>query len=246
MNEANIVQEVFSQLWTLEDYKIIFEAMMPCAIVETPLGGKSVGPKRLWEASNAWFNSFSFTSHVVEDTIQDEDAFLKRWQATAIHTGVLRGRKATYKKLQLEGSTLFKINEVGLISEFYTHSNVPQILAQEFSCPISFVNEVLPSAPPKSSADFLNDVSQSINIPLTNRELTILSMWLCGISIKETARKLGGISLRTIESYRDNIKCKLNVHNKAQLIDLIREKGLLEFLINFGGQRVNSVRFAVN
>ncbi|WP_020682183.1 response regulator [Marinobacterium rhizophilum] len=62
---------------------------------------------------------------------------------------------------------------------------------------------------------------------LTPREETVLRLLAEGGSNKDIARKLG-ISVRTVETHRQNIKTKLNIQTAAGLTRFAIEQGLVE------------------
>jgi DNA-binding NarL/FixJ family response regulator len=65
-------------------------------------------------------------------------------------------------------------------------------------------------------------------IPLTDREKTILCLLAEGNSNKHVARALD-ISVRTVETHRRNIKRKLEVKTSAGLVKYAIEHGIVEF-----------------
>ncbi len=73
----------------------------------------------------------------------------------------------------------------------------------------------------------LNEIS---GVHLTRREIECLSLWLSGDSLKLSADCLC-ISQKSIEFYRSNIKDKLGVHHKFQLIDLMQIKNVLHLFL---------------
>ena len=62
--------------------------------------------------------------------------------------------------------------------------------------------------------------------PLTDRENEVLRLIAEGFSYKEMADRLG-ISGKTVETYRERIKEKLNLHSRAELVRYALERGLL-------------------
>lgn len=62
---------------------------------------------------------------------------------------------------------------------------------------------------------------------LTKREIEIISLWLSGYSIKESAAFLN-ISLRTVEEYRARVKDKFSVKNKKCLYELAIKQQILD------------------
>ncbi len=69
--------------------------------------------------------------------------------------------------------------------------------------------------------------SQKGAVLLTNREDTVLKLIAEGESNKEIARSLN-ISVRTVETHRQNIKSKLDIHTAAGLTKYAIEQGLIK------------------
>jgi len=75
--------------------------------------------------------------------------------------------------------------------------------------------------------DILLNESSKKDVPLTDREKTILRLLAEGNSNKHVARELD-ISVRTVETHRRNIKRKLNVKTSAGLVKYAIENGIVE------------------
>ncbi len=61
---------------------------------------------------------------------------------------------------------------------------------------------------------------------LTNREREVLTLIADGLSNKEIARKLG-VGVRTVETHRERIMRKLDIHSVAGLTRFAIAKGLI-------------------
>lgn len=61
---------------------------------------------------------------------------------------------------------------------------------------------------------------------ISDRETEVLRLIAEGLSYKEMADRLG-ISVKTVETYRERIKEKLNLHSRAELVRYALERGLL-------------------
>lgn len=76
----------------------------------------------------------------------------------------------------------------------------------------------------KTETDLLNHTnsSSSINgVVFTQRELNCITLLCRGLTAKQMG-KIIGLSHRTVENYIANIKCKLNVSTKVELLERVR------------------------
>ncbi|CAK1812674.1 LuxR family transcriptional regulator [Vibrio crassostreae] len=69
--------------------------------------------------------------------------------------------------------------------------------------------------------------TQSVKNPLSRREEAVLKLVAKGESSKEVAKALN-ISYRTVETHRQNIKHKLDIHSTAELAKYAVSSGLVE------------------
>ncbi|MCB1827010.1 MAG: helix-turn-helix transcriptional regulator, partial [Coxiellaceae bacterium] len=67
------------------------------------------------------------------------------------------------------------------------------------------------------------------NVYFTQREIDCLFYLLAGYTIAETAERLG-LSPRTVEFYVKNMRMKIGVKNKADLLKKIRESSAIDWL----------------
>ncbi len=79
--------------------------------------------------------------------------------------------------------------------------------------------------------DLFSSLRSIVSGSLTHQEMKCLSLWLSGYSIKESSYHLK-ISHKTIEAYRKNIKDKIGVHHKYQLIDFMYAKNVLYLFLS--------------
>ena len=70
-------------------------------------------------------------------------------------------------------------------------------------------------------------LTQSVKNPLSRREEAVLKLVAKGESSKEVAKTLN-ISYRTVETHRQNIKHKLDIHSTAELAKYAVNSGLVE------------------
>jgi len=84
---------------------------------------------------------------------------------------------------------------------------------------------------PTMRKELLAYLKKTLNDELTSREIECLSLWLGGYSIKESSYCLG-LSHKSIEAYRSNIKDKLKVHHRFQVIELMQSKATFELCLS--------------
>lgn len=94
-----------------------------------------------------------------------------------------------------------------------------------------------------NSVEMQNQIDKLTKEGLSNREISVLSFWISGYSIKETAKILHA-SLRTIEDYRSKIKDKLHIKDKKNLYKIIRHLDSLEFCFDFAIQQCETLKFS--
>jgi len=84
----------------------------------------------------------------------------------------------------------------------------------------------------KEISDLLFVIAKKTDTRLTRRELECLNFWVKGYSIKETARQLGGLSVKTIQVFRDNIRKKFNVVSYQNLLHILEKTGVLSLFLS--------------
>lgn len=80
---------------------------------------------------------------------------------------------------------------------------------------------------------FSGDLEMDINSLDNETEKQVLALWACSQTAKESARYLG-ISVRSVNYYREKLRCRLGVHTSNQLINRIIFMENFESLIRIG------------
>lgn len=155
----------------------------------------------------------------MQDIFRNQNKIIYEWQASATHEGSILGIPKTGKTVQLKGVELAEIQS-GLVIRYSSYSNMAQILRKTYATSI-----LDPQGHLKVE---LEKITQS---SLTKREIECLSCWLRGCSIKETAKQMGGLSARTIQTYRENIKKKFNVFSFQKIFSTIQSNGIMPLLL---------------
>ena len=72
-----------------------------------------------------------------------------------------------------------------------------------------------------------NKTGKELVEPLTRREREVLKMLAEGNSVKEIACDLN-LSVKTVEAHKFNLMRKLDIHNKAQLVQYAIQKKIIK------------------
>src|SRR5262249_32844907 len=100
----------------------------------------------------------------------------------------------------------------------YVHKDTePTNLVQALRDAQRGVRYVSPQVLQKVRKDVPSAAGVKTNSPLTPREEEIVKLLAEGLSVKESAQKLG-VSVKTVEAHKFNLMRKLGIHNKAQLV----------------------------
>lgn len=228
-NTNDLTNNLVLPLWNDKAVEVVDRFFAPNADIRTTFIN-GTGPSILKKSVQDTFSAFPSFEIKIDDVIQQEHKLMYKWQAKAKHEGTILGVPGTGQEMVFSGMVFGEVEDKK-ICVYHSFSNIPQVLhALCESNPI-----VKESEESKQLDDSMRDVSvelrKTINVPLTNREIECLSLWVKGCSIKETAMQMGGISIRTIQTYRENIKHKFRVRNFQKLFGVIQESGALSILL---------------
>jgi len=185
------------------------------------------GPQALKDSVQQVFNAFSAFEFSIQTIIKNDNQLIYQWRGSAIHTGPVLNVFPKRSRVFFSGIISVEMRE-GTIIKYHSFCNTPHAL-----------NAPDTSPPPDLSVDFSFEAEDIIDAVkgvtgkrLTKREVECLSLWLKGFSIKDTAKVLGGLSSRTIQTFRENIKRKLNVETYQQLFSTIQTSGVIAVLLD--------------
>lgn len=231
MNKSAHIRRFFETLWFDKAVEVIDEFCSPLIILDSPIK-KTIGCKAKKDIASAWFNAFSDQKAQL-DTISENsnNIVMLKWHCSSTNVNSFCGLTATHQKLDYNGICYFRVNDQNLITEYYAISNVLSELANHGATPYSFSQPTTPQNG-QNELSLLHSISNIGNVSLTKREIQTLGLWLKGLTAKESSRVLN-ISARTIEEYRNNIKTKFSVYHKSQLFKVLRDKGIMDFFLNF-------------
>ncbi len=228
-NPNDITNNLVLPLWNDKAVDVVDRFFAPNADIRTTFIN-GTGPEILKKSVQDTFSAFPTFEIKIDDIIQQEHKLMYKWQAKAKHEGTILGVPGTGQETVFSGMVFGEV-ENNKISVYHSFSNIPQVLRALYeSNPLI---EQLEDAKrlDESRKNVADELRKTITVPLTNREIECLSLWVKGCSIKETAMQMGGISIRTIQTYRENIKHKFRVRNFQKLFGIIQESGALTILL---------------
>lgn len=208
-------------LWNQQKLELIDRCIAPNALINTTFQS-GMGPQVLKEAYSKTFEALSSISFETFELITTNERVIYRWQCQATHSQDLFGFKPTQLPITFEGITVIQLNE-NQITEFLSFTDLLRILLNPSA---RLTDKTLPH-------HIIKTIYELTGVKMTKREIECLELWLKGFSIKQTARLLGGLSTRTIQTFRENIKRKLNVNSYQKLLALVHNMGLLSALLRY-------------
>ncbi len=230
-----LTQNLILPLWNDKNLDVIDKYFALTADIRTTfLAGK--GPEAIKESIQDTFKAFPIFELTIDEITQQENKLTFTWSAIATHQGTILNIKPTGKKMQFHGIVFGKL-ENRLIVKYHSHSNIPQVLYSNIEQPSA---TAFPSKSvlldhenyEKELSDLLFTIAKSTGARLSRRELECLNLWVKGYSIKETAKQLGGLSAKTIQVFRNNIRRKFKVTSHRNLLNLLQESGILSMFVN--------------
>lgn len=219
-----IVQEDFFinhfmlPLWNKKTLDVIDTFIARTANVQTSFFS-GIGPEVLKKSVTDTFQAFPFLELRIEAVFQINTLYIYQWQATALHEGSIIGIPKTGLEMFFNGILLCEMQH-GLIVRYESFSNISQVLRNHY--------ETFRLDPQTHVSTELRKLT---NFPLTKREVECLSLWLKGCSIKETAKQMGGLSARTVQTYRENIKKKFNIFSFQKIFCSIQKIGIMPLFL---------------
>ncbi len=177
------------------------------------------GPEVLRKSALDTFQAFPIFEIRIEAIVEVNCQLIYLWQANAMHEGSIMGIPKTGLHMFFNGIIVCEIHNQMIVG-YHAFSNIPQVLRNHY--------ETFRLDPQTHVSTELRKLT---NYPLTKREVECLSFWLKGCSIKETARQMGGLSARTIQTYRENIKKKFNIFSFQKIFCSIQKIGIMPLFL---------------
>jgi len=146
---------------------------------------------------------------------------------TEVFNKINKADNCLHLQQNVQGATICQFSEEKILA-FSEFNNLPSLINTEIPLQSSLPAPAPAPAPAPGPALalFLK------KMPLSKRELQCLSLWMIGITAKETGKILS-ISARTIEQYRENIKIKLRLTTRSEIWRFLRSHQALNDTINY-------------
>lgn len=222
-------------LWNEKSIDTIDKYIAPNAdIITTFLVGK--GPETMKQSVLDTFKAFPEFKMKVLDIVQQGNKVTYKWIAEGMHKGKILDIEPTDKKLEFHGIVYGELDlDKKLVTQYHSFSNIPQVLYANISQTTRdpFSHSVLLDHEnyDKEISEILFTIAKLTGVRLTRREAECLNYWLRGYSIKETARQLGSLSVKTVQVFRDNIRKKFEVSSYHALFELMEKTGVLSLFL---------------
>lgn len=216
----DIIHKFARPLWNERSLDLVDQFLDEDADIQTTfISGK--GPDCLKKSAEDTFLAFPNLEMQIEEAIQQGNKLIYKWEAYARHEGTILGIPGSGIKTHFSGLVYGEINE-DKIAVYHSFSNLPQILRSiQALCHNGQVQE--------EGLD--QELRKLTNLPLTPREVECLRHWIQGFSIKDCAKQMGGLSERTVQTYRETIKHKFNARNYQALVSILQKNGILTLLL---------------
>jgi len=117
--EATIARRWFEEVWNARRDEAIYELMAPDAVGHME-GGDVHGPDEFRAGRAAFLEALPDMHIAIEDVISDGDRAAVRWLVRATHTGELFGVAASNRKVELRGTSWFRIRDGKLVEGWDT------------------------------------------------------------------------------------------------------------------------------
>lgn len=204
-------------------------------ILHGPISGEDVkGIEAIKKLDTSYAKAFQQNHIDIQDIFAHDDKVIVRWTCHGFHNkSSFKGIEARNKEFKVSGVSIYRFSN-GKVSEIWQSWDRLGLLEQ--------IGEVhVATAPIDQDSHF--EILKALGMEkyfhhasrLSKRERECLLSLLEGKTAKETAAHLG-LSPRTVESYFENVKNKLDCWNKGELFttaQILKELHLLSFLILF-------------
>lgn len=229
-----LIDRFIFPVWNDRDLSVIDRYISKNAEIRTTFIAGN-GPEILKKSIEETFAAFPVFKLKLEEIIQQDNRVTYKWSAYAEHQGNILNIKPSNKGMSFHGIVFGEL-ENGQITKYHSFSNIPQTLysSLEQSTPEPCLQKTVLLSHEnyeKEISDLIFSIVKTTGVRLSRRELECLYFWVKGYSIKETARQLGDVSVKTIQVFRDKIKKKFGISSYRLLVDFLQKNGMLTYFL---------------
>ncbi len=228
---TDITNQFVLPLWNQKALDVVDSFVSPFADIQTTfLAGQ--GPEVLKDYVQQIFDAFSSFEFRIQEILKLDNQLIYKWHGNAIHSGPVLNVIPKGDKVDFSGIISMEMID-GIITSYHSFSDIPRVIVTAPILPVTKqYSELFKNLLSFEKEMVVSLLKNTTGRRLTNREVECLSLWMKGFSIKDTAKLLGDLSCRTVQTFRENIKRKLNVDTFQQLFSLVQNSGTLRILVD--------------
>jgi DNA-binding CsgD family transcriptional regulator/predicted ester cyclase len=224
---TDITNQFVLPLWNHQALEVVDCFVSPIADIQTTfISGR--GPKALKDYVKKVFTAFSAFEFIIQEILELDNHLIYKWHGKGIHSNPILNMAPNGEQIIFSGIISLEMTE-GVITRYHSFSDIPRVIneAAMFS-----LTDQYPNLFCFDKETVITTLKETTGRRLTNREVECLSLWMKGFAIKDTAKLLGDLSCRTVQTFRENIKRKLNVETYQQLFSLVQDSGTMRILVD--------------
>lgn len=189
---------------------------------------KGVGINIAKQSFESLFAAFPIFNLKVDELIETPGRVTYKWSAEALQNDKILDYDVVPGPLHFNGIVFLVFDEQNMVIKYHSFSNMAQILTSyNNKIPINSENKDILENFVVQLSDIIFLLAKRTNVHLTRREVECLYFWVKGYSIKETARKLGDLSSKTIQVFREGIRKKFAINSYHELLEILHKHKIL-------------------
>lgn len=227
-NNIKLIKHFFETQVNKDDTSLYEEFIDPEVTIHGPASGQKIqGINNTKQIDSSYIQAYPHKQFFIEEFLGVKDRVFIRWVCKGAHKGEYKGIRPKIPEFAIAGLSIFRIknNKIIEIWQYWDRlgllEQIGEVSVRENSVEPGYYIKLLKSLGMEKYAD---------KAPLlTKRERECLRCLLEGKTAKETASQYK-ISYRTVESFFESIKRKLNCPSKRDLFTVAQALEKLDLL----------------
>lgn len=215
------VDNLLNTLWNDKDLDVIDSSFTSLSVIESPIA-TSIGGETKKTIISKWFTALPDVSYKTDIIIAEQNIVIANWTCSATHQGDFLGSKASGKAIRYKGTSTFKFSDNGKICYYHAIANFLDVLRSH-----DVEIEVNKKTNFKDPHTIIKSLKHAHGMCLSDQEIRILSFWLRSFTAKNIAIFFK-ISPKTVENHLSNIRHKLKLQHRKDIIEYLRNKHTYE------------------